>query len=340
MSARLDNNQMMDFTVAINKIPRAWSLLSSMSIAETVGVTTENVSVDVITEKTNVFGDAPRGAHRQYVGAENVITKNLVIPFFPLDGVVTPQDINSLRKFGTENDLETMTGAVDRVATRIRRYHSALREKAIVEALRGKAYSPNGTTEVYDYYTVFNQTANKKEIAFDLANTATDPIKKAEEAYRHIIDNADDGAAAYELVCLASPEFMDGLLSNDTYQQAYLYFESMQNPLRERQNGGSISRQFKYGSTRFIEHAGTFNGVRLIPANEAFFFPMGIDDMFKVYHGPADHIDYINTVGQEAYLWIHPDPKGRRVDVESETAILAVNHHPELVVRCTGAASF
>jgi hypothetical protein len=51
-------------------------------------------------------------------------------------------------------------------------------------------------------------------------------------------------------------------------------------------------------------------------------------------------MDYLNTEGQENYMWIHRDPKGRRIDVESETAMLAVNQRPELVVRATAAASF
>lgn len=340
MSARIDNNQMMDFTVAINKVPRVWSLLDEMNIAETVGISTETASVDVIQERTDTFGDVRRGGPRQFVGAENVITKHLTTPFFALDGAVLPSDVQNLRRFGTENDLTSMGEAVDRIATRIRRYHSALREKALVEAIRGFSFNPNGTTEQYDYYTVFEQTANKKQIPFDLANTATDPMEKAEEVYKHIINNAQDGSSAYEIVCLASSEFFDLLLKNDTLQQAYTYYTSVQEPLRNRQGGGGIIRQFTHGNIRYIDYPATFNGARCIPANEAYFFPMGIADMFKVYHAPADHIDYTNTVGQEAYMWIYRDPKGRRIDVESETAMLAVNHRPELVVRATALASF
>lgn len=339
MSARIDNNQMMDFTAAINKVPRQWNLLDSMNIAETVGISTETASVDVINEKTNTFGDVRRGANRQYVEAETAITKNLTVPFFVLDGALRPTDIQNLRKFGTENDLTTEAEAVDRISQRIMRYHGALREKALAEAIQGKSFNPNGTTEQYDYYNVFEQTGNKLEVGFDLGNSSSDPLEKAEQVWGHIIDNAQDGASSYEVIGLCSPEFFDKLLSNDIYQQAYLYYQSMNEPLRTRQNGGSVYREFVYGTVRYIDYRGAFNGSRLIPADDAYFFPAGITDMFKVYHAPADHLDYTNTEGQEAYMWIHRDPKGRKVEVESETAMLAVNHRPELVVRAVSGAT-
>lgn len=338
MSARIDNSQMMDFTAAINKVPRAWNLLEQLAIADTVGVATETASVDVVTEKTGTIGDSRRGGQRNNVGAESVISKNLTIPFFSLDGAVRPTDIQNLRKWGTENELETVDGAVMRTMERIRRYQTSLREKATMTAVQGASYSPNGTTEVYDYYNVFGVTGKKLEVAFDLANATTDPAAKAEQAFGHIIDNADDGANSYEVVALCGTGFFSKLLSNDTFKQAYLYFQSQVNPLRERAGGNSIFREFVYGNVKYIEYRGAFNGAALIPTEEAFFMPVGISDMFQVVHAPADHLDYVNTVGQETYMWINREP--RKVTVESETAMLAINTRPELVVRATSAASF
>lgn len=340
MSARIDNNLMQDFTVAINKVPRAWNLLDSMGIATTNGVSTETASVDVINERTNTFGDTRRGGERNSVKAENVITKNLTIPFFALDGAVRPSDLQNLRKFGTENDLQDVNSAVSAIFERIRRYQTALREKALVEAVKGSSYSPNGTTEVYDYYSTFEVTGKKLEVAFDLANATSNPISKSEEAFGHIIDNAEDGASSYEVMALCSPEFFSKLLENDILEQAYTYYASTQEPLRNRQGGGSIYREFVHGGIRYIEYRGAFNGTKLIPTDEAYFMPVGIQDMFQINHAPADHMDYVNTAGQEVYMWTYADPRGRKIDVESETALLAVNHRPELVVRATSAASF
>lgn len=338
MSARINDSTMQDFTVAINKIPRGWNLLDSMNLAQTVGVSTETASVDVVTEKTDVMGDTRRGGARNFVGNESVLTKAFSVPFFTLDGVVRPTDLQNLRRWGTENELQSTDEAIERIATRIRRYQGALREKALMEAIKGVAYAPNGTTTAYNYYTEFGQTAVTQ--VFDLANAASNPIEIAENVWGQIIDKADDGAGNYEIVALCSSGFFTKLIANDHVKDAYLYYQSTQEPLRTRQGAGSINREFVFGNIKYQEHRGSFGGTPLIPADEAYFMPVGIEDMFTVNHAPADHLDYVNTEGQEAYLWLHRDPKGRKVEIESETAMLVINSRPELCVRSTAAASF
>lgn len=338
MPTRQDNNLLQDFTVAINKIPRAWNLLDSMNIAETVGVTSETVNVDVVTEKTNTFGDARRGGQRNFVEAESVITKPLSIPFFPLDGVVRPTDLQNLRMWGTEDQPQTVNDAVERVMMRLRRYQGAIREKALVEAVKGSAYAPNGTVAAQDYYTIFGET--KTQVAFDLTNAAVDVKAKIEEAWGTVIDNADDGASSYEVVALCGTGFFNKLIDNAGAKDAYTYYSSTQEPLRNRQGGGSIYREFVFMNVKFIEYRGAFNGSALLPTEEAFFFPTGIEDMFKVYHAPADHLDFVNQEGEELYMFLNRASNGRKIDVESETALLAVNHRPNLVIQATSAASF
>lgn len=337
MSTRIDNNQMVDFTTAINKVPRAWNLLDSMGLAETQGISTLTAAVDVIQERDGQIGDKRRGSNRQEVGAESVITKHLSTSFFPLDSALRPQDVQNLRKFGTENDLDTMGDAAMRAMERIRRLQGNLREKALMEAIKGSSYSPNGTTEVYDYYSVFEVSALQKTVFFDLTNTASDPLAKAEEAYGHIIDNAQDSAASYEVVALCDRAFFTKLLANDTFMQAYLYTQSQVNPLRDRVGGTGPYRQFSHGGVLYIEYVGKFNGVPLIPVDTAYFLPKGIEDMFNVYHSPADTIADANTVGQELYMWT--EETRRKLVVESETSFIAVNARPELVITASSNAS-
>lgn len=333
MSTRINDELMQDFTVAINKIPRGWNLLDEMGLSTTVGISTETASVDVVQERTDTFGDTRRGGERNKVGNESVITKPLAVPFFTLDGVLRPTDIQNLRRWGTENDLQSTDEAVEKIMTRIRRYQGALREKALAEAVQGRAYVPNGTTEAYNYYTVFNQT--QTSIDFELGTAGTNVLEKAEQAWGAIIDNAQDGANSYEVICLASPDWFSKFIKHPSVENAYLYYQSTQEPLRNRQGGGSIYREFVHGNVKYIEYRGAFNGTALIPAGEAYFLPMGIEDMFTTYHAPADHLDYVNTEGQETYMFVNRSQNGRKIEVESETAMLVANQRPELVIKAT-----
>lgn len=336
MTTRIDNNQLQNFSHAVNKIPRAWNLLDSLGLAETVPVNTETVSVDVVQEKTDTFGDARRGGPRGFVEAETVITKPLSIPFFPLDSAIRPTDLQNLRQWGTEDAPQTVDMALTRIMERLRRYQGALREKALVEALMGNAYAPNGTVAAQNYYTIFEET--QTQVAFDLTNTAVNPAGKAEEAWGAIIDNAQDGQSNYDVIAICGSGFFQKLIEHPDVVNAYTYYQSTQEPLRQRLGGGSIYREFVWQNVRYIEYRGSFGGTALLPVEEAWFFPLGIEDMFKVYHAPADTIDAVNTMGQELYMFVRRTD--RKVDVESETSLLCVNSRPSLVVRATSAASF
>lgn len=322
-----------DFTQEINKIPRPWSLVDSMDLFTVNNVSTDTITVDVVQEKTDTFGDQRRGSDRTKVGPETVIAKPLVIPFFPLDGAVTPSDLQNLRKAGTANDAETLSSAQLKIMERIRRYHGALKEKALVEAILGTTYAPNGTIGAQSYFSVFETSQVTVDFAF--SSGATDVLAVAESAWGSIIDNAQDGGQAYEIVALCSPGWFASFIAHPKVAGAYEAYASNPNPNRVRVGGKSIFRQFEHGNVLYIEYRGAFNGVPLIPANEAYFIPMGIADMFNIYYGPSDTLAAVNQPGVELYMQTVESPNGRRLDVESETALLAVNSRPELVIKAT-----
>lgn len=322
-----------DFTQEINKLPRVWSLVDSMNMFTTHNVTSENITVDVTTEKTDVIGDVRRGSDRTKVGPETTVVKALTVPFFTLDGAVTPTDLQNLRKVGTANDAATVADARIRIMERIRRYHGALREKVLVEALLGNAFIPNGTVAAQNYFTIFNESQVTLDFVFSSATT--DILGKAEEAWASIIDNADDGSGTYEIVALCSPGWFSSFISHPKVAGAYEDYTSRANPNRVRPGSTSIFRQFEHGNVLYIEYRGAFAGTFLIPADEAYFFPKGIESMFDLYFAPGDLLDAVNTPGQELYMIEVTDPRGRRLDIESDSAILAVNNRPGLVIKAT-----
>ncbi|WNO47286.1 hypothetical protein [Vibrio phage vB_VibM_10AMN] len=324
-----------DLTAAVNKMPPVWTLVSSLNLFDKEFGETEFVTVDVIQEKIGLIDDKRRGGPRNYTNSEDAIVKRLEIPFFPLDGGIRPSDLQNLRKYGTANDTVKLNEVRERVMRRVRMNHSATSEKAMVQAVKGLAYAPSGTTEQYNYYTVFGQT--QKEVFFDLAGSG-DPIEKAEEARLHITENAQDGGSSYEVTALCSKGFFAKLLKNADFKEAYTYFESQPNPLRTRVGGNSVYREFVHGNVRYIEYAfKDADGNDFIETDIAYMMPVGMDGMFRQHFAPADTVDDANTTAQEIYMWEKRDR--RKVEIESESSFLCVNYRPELVVKCSAAAS-
>ena len=55
--------------------------------------------------------------------------------------------------------------------------------------------------------------------------------------------------------------------------------------------------------------------------------------MFVTYFGPGNKFDLVNTLGEEAYLWTFRDPKGGKIEIESESNFINVVRRPQAVVR-------
>lgn len=328
-----------DLTAAVNKMPPVWTLVGSLGLFGKEFGETEFVTVDVIQEKIGLIKDKRRGGPRNYTDSESAIVKRLEIPFFPLDGGIRPSDLQNLRKYGSANDTVKLNEVRERVMRRVRMNHAATSEKAMMEAIKGNAYAPEGTTPAYDYYTVF-ETAGQTEVFFDLAGSG-DPIAKAEEARLEITENAQDGGSSYEIVALCSKGFFSKLLTNTEFREAYTYFESNPNPLRDRTGRGGVNavyREFIHGSVRYIEYPfKDADGVDFIETDIAYMMPMGIEGMFRQHFAPSDTVEDANMTAQEIYMWETRDR--RKVEIESESSFLCVNYRPELVIKCNAAAS-
>ena len=78
---------------------------------------------------------------------------------------------------------------------------------------------------------------------------------------------------------------------------------------------------------------------KLVPANEAYFLPLGTRDTFISYFSPANKLDYVNTLGEKAYVWTYTDPKGAKVEIESEHNALHLIRKPSAIVRAVKGAT-
>jgi len=127
--------------------------------------------------------------------------------------------------------------------------------------------------------------------------------------------------------------------SHASVKEAYKYYTSNgnQEPLRQRLGAG-LYRTFVHGGLSFIEYRGSYNGTKLIPANEAYAIPVGVMDMFKTFYSPANKFGFENTIGVPGYVFTYRDPKGEKIEIESEIAFMNLINRPQAVVRCTIAA--
>ncbi len=330
-NARNTDFTLVDYTHEINLFPKVWDLISGMGLFTTHNIQTTVAQVEYVQEKLADISARARGGERNFVTSEDAKTVNLTVPFYPLDKAIRAADIQNFREYGTGNNTKTVQMEVARSMNRVRKSHSALRETCMAKAIQGIGLNASGVGSDVNYYTAFGQT--KTSLNVDLSSADVDPSVIAEQARRQIIKTAQDDKgshASYYTIAICGEQYFSNLIANINIEEAYKYFSSEQDPVRRRlgmNDEGDSVRVFRYKGVTYIEDlSGNF------PADKAYMFPQGMEEMFRTYYSPADDVDYANTKGQELYLWFKEDRFNRLAKVESETSLLCVNTRPELVI--------
>lgn len=253
--------QLTDLTQDLMLIPNTWGLINELNIFSPESVSQHSVTVESTSGTLGLITDRVRGDRNNVSRDELRTLRSFPVPHFPLDDAVKPEDIQGVRAYGTSEAAETEANVIARKLERIRRNHAVTLEFARAQALtQGTIYAPNGTVSG-NYYTEFGVT--RKEIDFVLGTATTNLLAKSEEGIAHIQDNILSGESVNNIIVLCSPEFFSKLIDHASVKEAYKYYSSTQDPLRQRLGTG-VYRRFIHGSVEYIEYRGSYNGQRMI----------------------------------------------------------------------------
>jgi hypothetical protein len=322
--------ELVDYTEELLIIPNTWGLMNELNVFENEGVAQHSITVEKIDQTLALITDRTRGERNNVNKDDGRELHSFPIPHFPLDDYITPDDIQGKRAYGEANAEEQLGFVRARKLQRIRRNHAVTLEAARMQAITaGTAYAPNNTIAI-DWYSAFGIT--RTEVDFVLGTGTTDVVGRGELVLAAIQDNVLSGDIVNEIVGLCSPAFFTKLIAQAGVKEAYKYYSSTQDPLRNRLGSG-LYREFSHGGIRYIEYRGSYNGTALIPAGDAYFMPMGVTDMFKTYFSPANKFGFVNTSGEEAYVFEYPGDRDEKIVLQSESNFINMLRRPQVVVR-------
>lgn len=321
--------EIVDYTDELLLIPNQWGLINQMGLFAEEGVSQHTVQFDNTTGTLTLLKDQPRGVRNQYNTRDRGKLHAVPVPHFNLDDSIKPEDVQGKRRVGTANEVDTVANQRAKIMMRMRMNWAATMEYARAQALQGSVYAPNGTVSL-NWYTEMGQV--QKDVDFDFDDSSVFQIEKAEEVIAHIQDNIQSGEIVTSVVGLCSPEFFTRLIRHASVRDAFTYYQSTQEPQRNRLGTGVI-RRFVYGGIEFVEYRGSFNGNRIIPAGEAYFVPMGTSDTFKTFYSPAHKFQYVNTLGEQQYMFEYDDGRDTEIVIETESNFLNVVRRPQAVVK-------
>lgn len=325
--------EVVDYSQELAIVPNQWTPLSDVGLFQDEFLTTHTTTFEETNMTLGLVGDQFRGAKPQ--ANKDYVRKihSYNIPHFPIVDEILPQDTQGKRAFGSTTAAESLDAVMARKLERIQKNFTMTKEVARFYTLTtGNVYAPNGTMSG-NFFTDFG--ISQTVVNFDLSTPSTNVVAKCEAVIADIQDKAQTGDVITGVIGYASPEFFAALISHANVVAAYTYYTASeaQSILRNRAGGAGLYREFTYGGIRFIEIRQSFAGTRFVPIKDCIFVPVGTQDAFVTYYGPANKMDYVNTRAEAGYVWTFRDPKGEKIDIDAETNFINVLRRPQMVIR-------
>lgn len=334
MFQNLANNpafNLASLTASINILPNKYGRLNQINLFPVKGVKTRTVYVEEKNGVLNILQTQPVGAPGQANKKGKRKVRSFVVPHIPLDDIVLPGDVEGVRAFGTEDQLQPIIGEVNDRLQGMKDKHDITLEYLRMGALKGIILDADAST-LYNLYTEFEITA--KSVDFVLGTSTTDIRGKCMEVVRHIEDNLL-GEVMTGVRALVSQEFFDKLVNHAKVKEAYANYQEAANRL-----GGDMRKGFTFGSITFEEYRGTGtdadgNARRFIASGEGHAFPEGTLDTFRTVAAPADFNETVNTIGELYYAKMAQRKMERGYDLHTQSNPLPLCLRPGVLVKLT-----
>lgn len=319
---------MANLTAAINHVPNRYGRLEALNLFPAKPTRFRQILIEERNGVLNLLPTLPVGSPGTVGVRGKRKMRSFIVPHIPHDDVVAPEEVQGIRAFGSETELETVAGVLAQHLETMRNKHAITLEHLRMGALKGVILDADGSV-LYDLFDEFDITS--KSTSFALATDGTNVRQKCIDVLAHIEDNLR-GEFMTSVRCLCSPEFFEKLTGHTKVEKAY---ENFQQGVMLRDD---VRAGFTFGGITFEEYRGQAtdgNGAsrRFIAAGEAHAFPVGTVDTFATYFSPADFNETVNTLGQPVYAKQEPRKFERGTDLHTQSNPLPMCHRPGVLVK-------
>lgn len=325
------NNQAfasVELSEAMNVVPNRYGRIGELGIFTERGVSTTSVSVEINNGVLNLLPTGKRGAPASQGTSGKRKLKSFEIPHIPHEDVVTAGEVQNVRAFGSETELQTVMGTVNDKLITMSAKHDITLEWFRAGALRGDVLDDTGTS-IINWFTEFGVA--EKVVDFNLDSADTDVDAKVREVLRHIETNLM-GDTMSSVRALCSPEFWDAFTGHAKVREAYR-FQQGQNLMRDDMRKG-----FNFQGVTWEEYNGLAvdkEGTprRFIPAGDVRFAPLGTFQTFRTFFAPADFMETVNTKGLRLYAKMERIKFDRGMELHTQSNPLPICLRPAVLVR-------
>lgn len=312
-------------TASINNADVPNTRLAELGWFQERGIRTTTADIEYKDGQIILVPEKERGADgtRMDDRERNVLTFKAI--HLPMEGSILADDIQNVRAFGSEDELEDLDTLITEKHEDHRMSLDATLEHLRMGAIVGKILGANGNV-IENLFTKFGITPAYDTIDFTSPTTLRtqllDVKRKSEKAQKGI------KARRYRGLCSAA--FFDQLLENEGFKEA---FDRYQNgaALRDDVRGG-----VSWNNVIWEELDEVFAGKKYFGDREdveAVLVPEDKPGLFVTRFAPANYNETVNTMGLPYYSRAEAMRMGKGVDIESQSNVINVCTSPLAVRR-------
>jgi hypothetical protein len=317
-------------TAAINLIPNRYGRLQELGLFPDKPVRLRQLLVEERAGVLTLLPTRPPGAPGTVSASPKRRMRSFVVPHIPHDDVILPEDVNGLRAFGSETELESVASVVAERLETMRNKHAITLEHLRMGALKGQILDADGSI-LYDLFEEFRIAQQTVVFEIDSPSNGTDVKQKCIETLA-LIEEGLLGEFMTGARVLCSQEFFAALTSHKDVKTAYAQWQQGAVLINDVRKG------FNFGGLVFEEYRGKasdLNGTvrRFIAPGEAHAFPLGTINSFATHNAPADFNETVNTLGQPLYAKQEPRKFERGTDLHTQSNPLPLCLRPSVLVK-------
>jgi hypothetical protein len=330
-----DAFSVISMTDAVNNVPFVPGRAGQIINWNERGITTTTVMIESVDGVLKLLNPTPRGGPGETKAKDKRNARSLVVPHYQHDDGITADEVQGVRAFGQETEVQSVMGLVsNRLAEAVNLILDPTLEFQRLGAVKGIILNADGTT-LYNLFTEFG-VSQETEIDFDLDNAtpASGALrKKCATAVRLISDNL--GGVTYSGVhAFCGNAFFDDIIAHTEVVESYKG-TPMATVLREGYvlpNGNKIYGAFEFGGIVWENYKGKNGADAMVNTDKCHIFAQGVPGLFRTVYAPADYIETVNTVGLPRYAKQWLTPNGKRVEMESQSNTLSYCTRPKTLL--------
>lgn len=329
-----DAFSVVSLTDAINKMKHVPGRLGEMGLFNESGVSDTSVAIEEKSGQLVLVAPTARGGPGVTVDKSKRSMKKITVPHFEINDAVMAEEVQGVRAFGSETQVETVMGKVaDRFNLTHIPSHNATEEFSRVGAVTGIiTYADGSTLNLYSEFGV----AQIATINFDLDNAspAEGALRKLCAGAIRTMSTELGGTPFSGAHALCGDNFFDDLMSHTEVRDTFKGWTEAQ-ILRDGYVGPnkSVYGQFEFGGIVWENYRGIVDGTTFVDTDSCHIFPVGVPSLFRTYHAPADYVETVNTLGLPRYAKQYTMQNGKGVHLDTQMNSLNICTRPRVLLQ-------